>query len=64
MQDLRVFDIVDVVTDPRQEEVYKATVLELTEFEGEEAVVIQYHHLSCQPQTIVTKYVFKTGTRW
>lgn len=56
---LKVFDIVEVVTNPRQEDVELATVLELTEFEGEPAAVIQYHYNSCSEQTVCTAYIKK-----
>ena len=51
------FDIVSVVTDKRQEEDKFATVLEISEFEGEEAALIQYHYNSCRPQLVCTKYM-------
>lgn len=56
---LKKFDIVDVITSPRQEEQNKATVLSLTEFEGEEAAIIRYHNNSCKEQKILTRYMKK-----
>lgn len=54
---LRRLDIVEVVTNKRQEDQELATILELTEFAGEEAALIQYHYNSCDPQTVCTKYM-------
>jgi len=54
---IKVFDIVEVVTDKRQEEPSLATVLELTEFEGDPAAIIQYHYNSCGPQMVCTQYM-------
>lgn len=56
---LKKFDIVNVVTDPRQEEEKLATVLSLTTFQGEDAAVVQYHYNSCPEQTICTQYMEK-----
>lgn len=54
---LREFDIVEVITDPRQDEQTLATILDITEFAGEEAALIQYHYNECAPQTVCTKYM-------
>ena len=59
MSKFKRFDIVSVVTNPRQEEPENATILTLTEFEGEEAAVIQYHYNSRAEQTVQTKYMIK-----
>jgi hypothetical protein len=59
---IEVFDIVEVVTNPRQEDVKLATVLQLTDFEGEPAAVIQYHYNSCSEQTVSTAYMKKHVT--
>lgn len=56
---LKKYDIVDIVTDPRQEEISIATVLELTTFEGEDAARIQYHYNSCEDMVICTRYMRK-----
>lgn len=58
-KDLKKFDIVDVTTSPRQEEANLATVLELTDFEGEDAAVIQYHYNSCGEQTVCVAFMEK-----
>ena len=55
----KIFDIVSVVTNPRQEQPENATILALTDFEGEEAAVIQYHYNSCSEQTVATRYMKK-----
>jgi hypothetical protein len=51
------FDIVEVVTDKRQEGKQLATILKLTTFEGQEAAVIQYHYNSCTAQQVCTKFM-------
>jgi len=55
--DIKKFDIVEVVTNKRQEDTPLATVLRIVEFEGEEAAIIQYHYNSCSEQTVCTKYM-------
>lgn len=59
MSDFKQFDIVEVVTNKRQEEASLATILDMAEFEGEEAALIQYHYKSCGPDTVCTQYMKK-----
>lgn len=56
---LRKFDVVEVVTSRYQEEPNFATILELTEYHGEDAAIIQYHNNSCAPQKVCVQYMEK-----
>jgi hypothetical protein len=58
-KNLKVFDIVEVVINPRQEEASFATVLELTDYRGEDAALIQYHNNSCGPQKVCVAFMNK-----
>lgn len=56
---LKKFDIVDVTTSPRQQEAKLATVLELTDYRGEDAAIIQYHFNSCSEQKVCVAFMEK-----
>jgi len=58
---IKVGDIVEVVTNPRQVEASMATVLEFVTVFNEKGAIIKYHNNSCDHVSVALQYMKKSN---